>query len=164
MRAAGLETFQQDVGGLVPFEAERARILAHWDQIKLLTVQVNRMTTWWREGFLCIGDAAHAMSPVGGFGANVAVQDAVAASNILAEPLRNKVLRSQHLSAVQRRREWPTRVTQRLQLFVQNNVIAPALPASRLRRWCARRVPEGMLLCPGSCEAGHQQHLLLRGG
>jgi 2-polyprenyl-6-methoxyphenol hydroxylase-like FAD-dependent oxidoreductase len=129
VRAAGLEVFQRDVGTLLPFAAERARDIMDWEQVKLLTVQVNRLTTWWRAGFLCIGDAAHAMSPVGGVGINLAVQDAVAAANILGAPLRKNQLSSDHLAAIQKRREWPTKVTQRLQLAIQNSVIAPALIA-----------------------------------
>jgi 2-polyprenyl-6-methoxyphenol hydroxylase-like FAD-dependent oxidoreductase len=127
VRSAGLEVFQRDVGKLLPFAAERSQDIMDWDQVKLLTVQVNRLNTWWRDGFLCIGDAAHAMSPVGGVGINLAVQDAVAAANILAEPMRNNRLSEIHLAAVQKRREWPTKVTQRLQLTIQNSVIAPAL-------------------------------------
>jgi 2-polyprenyl-6-methoxyphenol hydroxylase-like FAD-dependent oxidoreductase len=134
VRAAGLEAFQRDVGGLIPFEAARARDITDWDQVKLLTVQVNRLKTWWREGFICIGDAAHAMSPVGGVGVNLAVQDAVAAARILATPLRDRQLRSDHLAVVQARRGWPTRITQRLQLAIQNRVIAPALKAKGVLR------------------------------
>ena len=129
VRAAGLQAFRRDVGTLLPFAAERARDIMDWEQVKLLTVQVNRLTTWWRAGFLCIGDAAHAMSPVGGVGINLAVQDAVAAANILAAPLRKNQLSSDHLAAIQKRREWPTKVTQRLQLAIQKSVIAPALIA-----------------------------------
>ena len=127
MRAAGLNAFQRDVGALLPFTAERAQDIMDWEQVKLLTVQVNRLNTWWRDGFLCIGDAAHAMSPVGGVGVNLAVQDAVAAANILAAPLGKNQLSNDDLAAVQKRREWPTKVTQRLQLAIQNSVIAPAL-------------------------------------
>ena len=127
VRAAGLEAFQRDVGKLLPVAAERAQDIMDWDQVKLLTVQVNRLDTWWRDGFLCIGDAAHAMSPVGGVGINLAVQDAVAAANILASPLKDNRLFEIHLAALQKRREWPTKVTQRLQLAIQNRVIAPAL-------------------------------------
>ncbi len=129
VRAAGLQAFRRDVGTLLPFAAERARDIMDWEQVKLLTVQVNRLTTWWRAGFLCIGDAAHAMSPVGGVGINLAVQDAVAAANILAAPLRKNQLSNDHLAAIQKRREWPANVTQRLQLAIQKSVIAPALIA-----------------------------------
>ena len=81
-----------------------SRKLRDWDEIKLLTVVVDRLERWWRPGLLCIGDAAHAMSPVGGVGINLAVQDAVAAANILAEPLRAGSLGDEHLAAVSRRR------------------------------------------------------------
>ena len=108
-------------------DATRADEITDWEQVKLLVVQVNRLAQWWKPGLLCIGDAAHAMSPVGGVGVNLAVQDAVAAANILAEPLRTGHLTDQHLAAVQARRDWPTRVTQRLQLIVQNTLIASAL-------------------------------------
>jgi 2-polyprenyl-6-methoxyphenol hydroxylase-like FAD-dependent oxidoreductase len=125
--AAGLDTFRRSVGTLVPFDSSRANDIQSWEQVKLLTVQVNRLKRWWREGLLCIGDAAHAMSPVGGVGVNLAVQDAVAASNVLADPLRQGRLSVEHLARIQKRRDWPTRVTQQLQLAIQNRVIAPAL-------------------------------------
>ena len=127
VRAAGLDEFQRDIGMLLPFAAERAQDIMDWDQVKLLTVQVNRLPTWWRKGFLCIGDAAHAMSPVGGVGINLAIQDAVAAANILAMPLRGRRLVPQDLAAVQARREWPTRMTQRAQIAIQNRFVAPVL-------------------------------------
>ena len=110
---------------------ERVGDLRTWDDVKLLTVRVDRLSQWYRPGLLCIGDAAHAMSPVGGVGINLAIQDAVAAANILAEPLRRGSLATEHLRQVQRRREWPTRVTQRLQVAVQNRVIASVLGDSR---------------------------------
>ncbi len=99
--------------------------------MKLLTVQVDRLQQWYRPGLLCIGDAAHAMSPVAGVGINLAVQDAVAAANQLAEPLRERRVTTDHLGQVQRRREFPTRVTQRLQLAVQNRVITRVLASGR---------------------------------
>ncbi len=130
VRAAGLEAFRTSVAIVLPFEAERANAIASFDDVKLLTVQVNRLKTWWRSGFLCIGDAAHAMSPVGGVGVNLAVQDAVATANLLAKPLRSNTLTDADLQAVQQRREWPTSMTQRLQLVMQDNIIAPALTAT----------------------------------
>jgi 2-polyprenyl-6-methoxyphenol hydroxylase-like FAD-dependent oxidoreductase len=98
-----------------------------FDDVKLLTVAIDRLREWHRPGLLCIGDAAHAMSPVGGVGVNLAVQDAVAAANILAEPLRTGNVRREHLAAVQKRREFPMRVIQRLQVIVQNRLLSPAL-------------------------------------
>jgi 2-polyprenyl-6-methoxyphenol hydroxylase-like FAD-dependent oxidoreductase len=113
----------------VPAFADRVDELKDWDQIKLLTVAVNRLRRWHRPGLLCIGDAAHAMSPIGGVGVNLAVQDAVAAANILWRPLKAGTLREDDLDRVERRREFPTRVTQRMQVIVQNNVIDRLLGA-----------------------------------
>jgi len=127
LRAEGLLAFRASVAQLAPFAADRVMELREWDGIKLLTVKVDRLREWYRPGLLCIGDAAHAMSPVGGFGINLAVQDAVATANLLAAPLREDRLTTAHLRGVQRRREWPTRVTQRLQLIVQNRVISRVL-------------------------------------
>jgi 2-polyprenyl-6-methoxyphenol hydroxylase-like FAD-dependent oxidoreductase len=110
--------------------ADRVGELHDWEPIKLLKVQVDRMRQWYRPGLLCIGDAAHAMSPVGGVGINLAIQDAVAASNLLAAPLRDGRLTTEDLRLVQQRREWPTRMTQRMQLAIQNRVIGRALSGS----------------------------------
>lgn len=129
LKARGLDEFRKSVAALTPFADDRGAELKSWDDIKLLTVMVDRLTTWHRPGLLCIGDAAHAMSPVGGVGVNLAVQDAVAAANILAEALREGRASEEYLAAVQRRRMWPTRVTQALQVGAQNNVIAPTLAA-----------------------------------
>ena len=131
VRAAGLEAFRNRLVPLLPVDPSRADELQDWDQVKLLVVQVNRLKTWWRPNFLCIGDAAHAMSPVGGVGVNLAVQDAVAAANILTEPLRTGTLSDAHLQAVQKRREWPAKATQFLQLQLQKRVIASVLGSTR---------------------------------
>ncbi|HZQ74776.1 MAG TPA: FAD-dependent oxidoreductase [Burkholderiales bacterium] len=127
VRAHGLDKFRENIAGMSPFLAGRVGELRGWDDVKLLTVAVDRLRRWWRPGLLCIGDAAHAMSPIGGVGINLAIQDAVAAANILAAPLVARALRDEHLAAVQRRREFPTRVTQALQIAVQNRVISRVL-------------------------------------
>ena len=129
-RAAGLPAFQAKVARLAPFLADRVGEIRDWEQVKLLTVQVDRLTEWHRPGLLCIGDAAHAMSPIGGVGINLAIQDAVAAANRLAVPLRENRVTATDLEAVQRRRMFPTRVTQALQLTMQNRIIAPLLKAT----------------------------------
>jgi 2-polyprenyl-6-methoxyphenol hydroxylase-like FAD-dependent oxidoreductase len=127
VRAAGLDAFRKSVGALLPFEADRANAITDWDHVKLLTVVVDRLNEWARPGLLCIGDAAHAMSPVGGVGVNLAVQDAVATANLLWQPLKEKRVSFDDLKAVQARRSFPTRATQRLQLTVQDAVIATTL-------------------------------------
>ena len=127
VRAAGIERFRENVAAMVPFARDRVDELRSWDDIKLLTVKVDRLRQWSRAGLLCIGDAAHAMSPVGGVGINLAIQDAVAAANLLAAPLRDGRLATQDLERVQRRRMLPTRVTQRIQVLVQRRVITRAL-------------------------------------
>ena len=124
---AGLDKFRDSVGDISPFLRDRLREIDGWEKVKLLTVEVDRLRRWYRPGLLCIGDAAHAMSPVGGVGINLAVQDAVAAANILAEPLRCGTVTIDTLKQVQDRREFPTRVAQRVQIVMQNKVIAPAL-------------------------------------
>src|SRR5205085_6505916 len=112
VRARGLDGFRGDILRLAPFLRDRVGELKDWDDIKLLTVVVDRLERWWRPGLLCIGDSAHAMSPMGGVGINLAIQDAVAAANILAQPLRDGRLADAHLAAVQQRRTLPTRLTQ----------------------------------------------------
>ena len=129
VRRAGLAAFRAGLVQSVPQFADRVAELKDWDQIKLLTVAVDRLATWHRPGLLCIGDAAHAMSPIGGVGINLAVQDAVAAANILWEPLSRGRVNEDDLARVQRRREFPTRVTQAIQVFLQNRVISRALAA-----------------------------------
>jgi 2-polyprenyl-6-methoxyphenol hydroxylase-like FAD-dependent oxidoreductase len=111
--------------------SDRVSELRDWADLKMLTVQVNRLRKWYRPGLLCIGDAAHAMSPVGGVGINLAIQDAVASANILARSLRTQTLTNEHLRMVQERRTLPTRVIQAAQLFVQKHVISRVLSADR---------------------------------
>jgi 2-polyprenyl-6-methoxyphenol hydroxylase-like FAD-dependent oxidoreductase len=131
IRAAGLPAFRERLARLVPLVADHVADLDTWDDVKLLTVRVDRLVRWYGEGLLCLGDAAHAMSPIGGVGINLAIQDAVAAANTLAAPLRTGAVTVEHLRRIQQRREWPTRVTQRAQVIVQNRVIAPVLATSR---------------------------------
>ncbi|MBV9405789.1 MAG: FAD-dependent monooxygenase, partial [Acidobacteriaceae bacterium] len=116
MRRNGIEAFRHSIAQIAPHLRDRVDELQDWDQIKLLSVQINRLRRWYRPGLLCIGDAAHAMSPAGGVGINLAIQDAVAAAKLLARPLLERSVMLSDLAAVQRRREFPTRVTQRLQV------------------------------------------------
>lgn len=127
IRERGLSAFRSDLVQLAPFMADRVDELQDWEEIKLLTVQVDRLRQWYRPGLLCLGDAAHAMSPVGGVGINLAIQDAIAAANLLAAPLRANKLTTEDLRRVQQRREWPTHMTQRMQLAIQNRVISRVL-------------------------------------
>jgi 2-polyprenyl-6-methoxyphenol hydroxylase-like FAD-dependent oxidoreductase len=158
IRARGLPNFRAEIAALAPHLGKRAKELKSWDDVKLLTVEVDRLVQWYRPGFLCIGDAAHAMSPVGGIGINLAIQDAVAASNIIAIPLREGEMTTEHLRAVQHRRELPTRITQMIQVFVQNRMLRsiveeqtevrapwPLRLATRLP-WLKRRIAEFVAL------------------
>jgi 2-polyprenyl-6-methoxyphenol hydroxylase-like FAD-dependent oxidoreductase len=127
LRRAGLAAFHDRVRRLAGPLADRAAEVTAWSDVKLLTVRVARARRWYRDGFLCIGDAAHAMSPLGGVGINLAIQDAVAAANVLAGPLREARLAPTHLARVERRRRWPAQLTQRMQLSAQDRVIARVL-------------------------------------
>ena len=136
LRERGLQAFRADVVALAPFLADRIEAdLASWDDIKLLSVTVDRLEQWWKPGLLCIGDAAHAMSPIGGVGINLAVQDAVAAANILANSLANPDTPADAitplLAKVQQRRLFPARVTQAVQVAIQNRIFNPLLDTSR---------------------------------
>ena len=131
VKADGIEAFRSRVVALSPFLADRVGELKSFDDIKLLSVMVNRLRQWWRPGLICIGDAAHAMSPIGGVGINIAVQDAVAAANRLAAPLKAGTMTGDHLQAIQARRDFPARMTQKIQLTMQNRIIGPALRATR---------------------------------
>ncbi|MBX3318761.1 MAG: FAD-dependent oxidoreductase [Nitrospira sp.] len=156
VRAQGLPLFRERVARLAPFAADRVHELQEWEPIKLLTVQVDRLRQWYKPGLLCIGDAAHAMSPVGGVGINLAIQDAVATANLLWQPLREGRTSKADLAKVQARRAWPTEVTQRVQLAIQNRVISrvldsksPLTPPSALRLLARfpflRRLPARMI-------------------
>ncbi|MBL8845068.1 MAG: FAD-dependent oxidoreductase [Hyphomicrobium zavarzinii] len=127
IQAKGIEAFRDLIFEAGPFDRERLKAIRSWDDVKLLTVRVDRLKTWYRPGFLAIGDAAHAMSPIGGVGVNLAVQDAVAAANQLARPLREGTVSVSDLEAVQTRRMFPTRVIQAIQVAAQNNIIGPTL-------------------------------------
>ena len=116
LKNAGLDDFRRTISKIAPYLGGRVEEIQDWDQIRLLTVQINRLRTWYRPGLLCIGDAAHAMSPAGGVGINLAIQDAVAAANLLARPLRRRSVDEPTLATLQARREFPTKVTQFLQI------------------------------------------------
>lgn len=156
VKAAGIEKFRATIVRLMPFLADRVDELKTVDDLKLLTVAVERLEKWWKPGALCIGDAAHTMSPIGGVGVNIAVQDAVAASNMLAAPLREGRLSDSELAAVQAYRMRPVRMTQAAQIFLQNRIIAPTLagtgpikvpwPARLLDRFALlRRLPARLM-------------------
>ena len=152
LKQRGIAAFREDIATIVPVMRDRVGELRDWSDIKLLTVLVDRLRRWHRPGLLCIGDAAHAMSPIGGVGINLAIQDAVAAGNILAGPLARGTCSDADLQRVQERRELPTRIVQRAQVMVQERVMGPALRgkgpqqlpfALKLLRWfpMLRRIP-----------------------
>jgi len=152
IKQRGLPSFCENIVGLSPFLHDRMEELAEWKDVSLLTVAIDRLSQWSRPGLLCIGDAAHAMSPIGGVGINLAIQDAVATANLLGPTLLRKVPSESELRAVQQRRIFPTWATQRLQVAIQNNVIRKVLGSSKqlalpwplklLRRWpILRRIP-----------------------
>lgn len=127
LKARGLAEFRAEITTLSPFFADRVAELKSWEDLSLLTVAVNRLQTWHRPGVLCIGDAAHAMSPIGGVGINLAIQDAVATANLLWKPLADGTVSEADLAKVQARREWPTKATQKFQVVAQNRVIGRVL-------------------------------------
>jgi 2-polyprenyl-6-methoxyphenol hydroxylase-like FAD-dependent oxidoreductase len=155
MRQQPIGTLHQQITAIVPALSDRMSELASWDEVKLLTVRVDRLRRWHRPGLLCIGDAAHAMSPIGGVGINLAIQDAVATANLLAADLRRGAPALGHLARVQQRRELPTRLTQSAQLSIQKGLIAPTLSgatrsvprlARLLDRWAMlRRIPAHLI-------------------
>lgn len=155
IHARGLEAFQAELAAVAPLFADRVQLLQSWDDIKLLSVTVDRLERWWKPGLLCIGDAAHAMSPVGGVGINLAIQDAVATANILSRSLANPQVSAEAitplLKQVQSRRLFPARVTQAIQVAIQNRILVPVIgsqnkqaltipwPIKLLNRWPALR-------------------------
>ena len=130
VKARGLDAFRDDVISMAPILKSGISDVKTWDDVKLLTVAINRLKRWTRAGLLCIGDAAHAMSPVGGVGVNLAVQDAVATANLLAAKLAIGCPDENELDAVRRRREFPTRMTQTMQVVAQNKIISVALDSA----------------------------------
>jgi 2-polyprenyl-6-methoxyphenol hydroxylase-like FAD-dependent oxidoreductase len=157
LRAQGIETLRKNIAELAPFLADRTGELASFDDVRLLTVAVDRLATWHKPGLLCIGDCAHAMSPVGGVGINLAIQDAIAAANILSEALCGEgPVTDADLARVQGRREFPTKVTQSMQVFIQKRVISRILGGSGKMKppWMVRlfiyfpllrRLPAGLM-------------------
>jgi 2-polyprenyl-6-methoxyphenol hydroxylase-like FAD-dependent oxidoreductase len=122
-RARGLEAFRDELTRCTPFFGQRVNEIRAWDDVKLLSVKVDHLRKWYRDGLLCIGDAAHAMSPVGGVGINLAIQDAVATANLLAEKLRAGRIHESDLRLVQSRREKPARLTQKVQVFLHKHLL-----------------------------------------
>jgi 2-polyprenyl-6-methoxyphenol hydroxylase-like FAD-dependent oxidoreductase len=151
IKARGLAKFQNEIVSFAGFLRDRVAELDDWSKIKLLTVQINHLREWCREGLLCIGDSAHAMSPAGGVGINLAIQDAVATANLLAQKLRLGPVSVDDLRKVQARREWPTRLIQRMQVFIHQRVVTGRASGSdnsvpfvlRLLKWfpIQRQVP-----------------------
>jgi len=133
IRQKGLPEFREDIARVAPLLGGRTNELRSWDDIKLLTVAVDRLSQWWRSGLLCIGDSAHAMSPIGGVGINLAIQDAVATANLLAQELSRGAVSDDLLRQVQRRREFPTRMTQAFQIFAHKRFLGPALSKAKKR-------------------------------
>ncbi len=123
IKARGLEAFRADIHKIAPYLGERVNELHDWEQIKILTVQINRLRRWYQSGLLCIGDAAHAMSPAGGVGINLAIQDAIAAANLLTRPLQERCVSEAAMAAVQKRRALPTRATQAIQLLAHRGLV-----------------------------------------
>jgi len=172
LQAQGIAFLRSRIAGIAPLLRDRVEELTSWDDVKLLTVRVDRLRQWARPGLLCIGDAAHAMSPIGGVGINLAVQDAVAAANLLAEPLRAGPPQLSDLEKVQRRRMFPTRFIQRLQVAIQDRIInrvlendesiTPPWPVQLFDQWpWLRRIPARVLgvgVRPEHVRTGDRMH------
>lgn len=127
----GMDKFRSSIVRLAPFLENRMDEISDWDKVKLLSVRVDYLKKWYRPGLLCIGDAAHAMSPIGGVGINLAIQDSVAAANVLIPAFRNGIPGEEELAKIQKRRAFPTRITQRFQVFMQDRVLIPYLRTTR---------------------------------
>jgi 2-polyprenyl-6-methoxyphenol hydroxylase-like FAD-dependent oxidoreductase len=140
IKKRGMENFHQAITSLAPFTSDRVGELTDWDQVKLLGVTIDRLRTWYQSGLICIGDAAHAMSPVGGVGINLAIQDAVAAANALIPALRKGIPTEADLARIQERREFPARLTQRFQSLIQDKVLIPYLRSKQTAKvpWILR--------------------------
>jgi len=134
LKAAGLSALHDALVEAVPELRGRVEEIDDWSKVALLEVRVDRLRTWHRPGVLCIGDAAHAMSPIGGVGINLAIQDAVAAANLLAEPFAKHAVDDAALARVQERRTFPTKVTQAFQVFVQNHAVEPILAGAKVEK------------------------------
>jgi 2-polyprenyl-6-methoxyphenol hydroxylase-like FAD-dependent oxidoreductase len=134
LKSSGIEKLQDEIAQAVPVLRERTKRIDDWSKVSLLEVRVDRLRTWHRPGVLCIGDAAHAMSPIGGVGINLAIQDGVASANILAAPLAEGTVTDDVLARVQARRMFPTKVTQGFQLFIQQQAIEPVLEGKQVDR------------------------------
>jgi 2-polyprenyl-6-methoxyphenol hydroxylase-like FAD-dependent oxidoreductase len=155
IKARGLSAFHDNLASMASFLGDRVAELDDWSKIKLLTVQINRLREWCRAGLLCVGDAAHAMSPAGGVGINLAIQDAVATANLLAVKLQRGPVSVEDLQGVQRRREWPAAVIQRIQAFIHRHVVTgrerttksslPLLPRLLLTFPLLRRLPARLI-------------------
>ena len=162
MRQRGLPSLRDEIATLIPFARDRVGELRDWDDIKLLTVRVDRLRQWYRPGLLCIGDAAHAMSPIGGVGINLAVQDAVAAANILASPLLQEAVATDHLHAVQRRRELPTDLA--IWLPRRRGVGKQRPPASSASRLPLARLSRTDGTASALLSSSHMRHVDLTAG
>jgi 2-polyprenyl-6-methoxyphenol hydroxylase-like FAD-dependent oxidoreductase len=148
MRARGIKDLRASIVEVAPFLRDRVTELRDWSDVKLLTVRADRLRKWYRLGLLCIGDAAHAMSPVGGVGINLAIQDSVAAASSLAEPLRKGTVSSDHLAKIQRRRSFPTSLTQHMQAIIQKQVWRGLdKPQAARPPWALRQLERTTLPC-----------------
>ncbi len=131
IKQKGIEQFRKDISELAPFLSSSVHEIQNWDQVKFLSVTIDHLQTWYRPGLVCIGDAAHAMSPLGGVGINLAIQDAIATANVLVPAFKKGIPTESDFEKIQKRREFPTRMTQRIQVFMQDRFITPYLKTHR---------------------------------